>query len=144
MKKLLVVGLLIAICIVVSPVLAATIKTDKLDYSPGETVILSGTEFTAGNPVYINVTRPGNLPGPYSVKPYPVIPDSLGAFTATYQLNGIQGTYIVDAIDSAGLKAQTKFDDCVPQVPEFPSIALPMGMIIGIVGLVYVVRKREI
>jgi hypothetical protein len=27
--------------------------------------------------------------------------------------------------------------------PEFPSIALPVGMLIGIVGLVYVVKKRE-
>ncbi len=27
--------------------------------------------------------------------------------------------------------------------PEFPTIALPVGMIIGVVGLVYVVKKRE-
>jgi len=28
-------------------------------------------------------------------------------------------------------------------VPEFPTLALPVGMIVGIVGLVYVVKKRE-
>ena len=30
-----------------------------------------------------------------------------------------------------------------PQVPEFPTIALPMGMLVGMVGLVYFVRNRE-
>jgi hypothetical protein len=33
--------------------------------------------------------------------------------------------------------------DNPPPVPEFPSVALPMGMIIGIVGLVYVIKGRE-
>jgi hypothetical protein len=31
----------------------------------------------------------------------------------------------------------------VNNAPEFPTLAVPVGMMIGIVGLVYVVRKRE-
>ncbi len=30
-----------------------------------------------------------------------------------------------------------------PAVPEFPTLALPVGMMIGIVGLVYFVKKRQ-
>jgi len=30
-----------------------------------------------------------------------------------------------------------------PPVPEFPTVALPVGMLIGLVGLVYFVRTRE-
>ena len=30
-----------------------------------------------------------------------------------------------------------------PVVPEFPTVALPVGMLIGLVGLVYFVRTRE-
>jgi hypothetical protein len=30
-----------------------------------------------------------------------------------------------------------------PNVPEFPTVALPVGMLIGVVGLVYFVRTRE-
>jgi hypothetical protein len=32
---------------------------------------------------------------------------------------------------------------CGIATPEFPTIAVPVGMLIGIVGIVYVVRKRE-
>jgi hypothetical protein len=30
-----------------------------------------------------------------------------------------------------------------PPTPEFPSMALPMGMIVGLVGLVYIIRGRQ-
>jgi hypothetical protein len=144
MKKLLVIGLLIALCLGVSPVLAATITTDKPDYAPEEIVTLSGAGFTPGDPVFITVTRPDGSTKPYLVEPFPVIPDTSGAFTATYQLDGIQGTYVVVAIDSTGVRTEMTFKDCVPPpVPEFPSIALPAGMIIGIIGLVTILRNRE-
>jgi hypothetical protein len=142
MKKLLIVGLLIAICIVISPVLAATITTDKPDYAPEETVILYGTGFAEGNPVYIIVTRPNGDTEKYSVEPYPVIPDASGTFTAYYQLDGIQGTYVVEATDSTGLAVQTTFNDMVP-VPEFPSAFLPTTMIIGFLGAVLLIQRTR-
>jgi hypothetical protein len=144
MKQLLLVGLLIAFCMVVSPVLAATITTDKPDYVPEEKVILNGTGFAVGNPVYITVTRPDGSTEPYSVEPNPVYPDVTGAFSAKYQLDGIQGTYFVNAKDSSGLIiAQTTFNDTVSPVPEFPSMALPIVMMIGIIGLVFGIKLRE-
>jgi len=144
MKKLLAAGLLIVLCMMVSPVLAATITTDKPDYAPGEVVKLSGTEFIPGNPVFINVTRPDGSTQPYSVIPYPVYADASGAFSATYQLNGIQGTYLMEARNSTGfLIARTTFNDTV-FVPEFPSMFLPATMIIGFLGAVlFIQRSRE-
>ena len=144
MKILLAVGLLFALCLVVSPVLAATITTDKPDYVPEQIVTISGTGFTLGNPVFITVTRPDGTTVP-SVVPNPVNPDASGAFTVSYQLDGIQGTYVVVATDSTGLTARTVFNDSVipPPIPEFPSMALPVGMIIGIIGFVSVIKLRE-
>ena len=143
MKILLAVGLLIALCLVVSPVLAATITTDKPDYVPEQIVTISGTGFTLGNPVFITVTRPDGTTVP-SVVPNPVNPDASGAFSVSYQLDGIQGTYVVVATDSTGLTAQTSFNDTVPPpVPEFPSTALPVAMMVGILGLVYFIKLRR-
>jgi hypothetical protein len=36
-----------------------------------------------------------------------------------------------------------KTTECTPDVPEFPSMALPVGMLIGLVGLVFVIKTRE-
>ena len=36
---------------------------------------------------------------------------------------------------------QTK--ECTPNVPEFPSMALPVGMLIGLVGVVFVIKTRK-
>ena len=151
--KLLVAGLLIAICMVVYPVLAfPSLTTDKPDYVPQETVIISGIGFTPGNsvtlenPVFITVTRPDKT----TKTTFTEYPDANGAFIVEYfiefQIDNNEGTYFVDAMDSAGNSiAQTTFTDSVPPppIPEFPTVALPIGMMIGITGLVLLVKSRE-
>jgi hypothetical protein len=139
MKKLLFVVLL-ALCIIVSPVLAATITTDKSDYVPESIVTISGTGFSTNTPVVITVTRPDA-----SKETVETITDPSGAFKATYKLlNAIEGTYDVYAIDSMGENALTTFTDSVyPPIPEFPSLAIPVGMMIGILGVVFFIQSRE-
>jgi len=85
---------------------APTLWTDKADYAPGETVTIFGAGFAPG-PITLTVTRPdgevNNIPD--------VLADEYGAFTATYPLNGIEGTYLAIATDSEGQTAQTTFTD---------------------------------
>jgi hypothetical protein len=89
-----------------SPGAGPSIQTDKPDYQPEEIVTISGTGFSAG-PVALTVTRPDG-----EIDEIPdMSADSSGSFTATYQLDGILGTYIVNATDSAGQTAQTTFTD---------------------------------
>jgi hypothetical protein len=89
-----------------SPNGAPSIWTDKPDYSPEETVNISGAGFSPG-PVTLTVTRPDG-----KINEIPdVSADSSGSFAATYQLDGITGTYTVHATDSAGQTAQTTFTD---------------------------------
>lgn len=114
MKKLLVVGLLIALCIVVSPVWAeATIWTDKEDYYPWETVSIRGSGFSAGT-VEIFVTWPDMIS--YQVLP-PAVAGDDGYFSAEYSLTsgplgyGLEGLYTITAKDESGQTASTIFTD---------------------------------
>jgi hypothetical protein len=53
---------------------------------------------------------------------------------------------ILDSPDAVQLlMVEMPMDNCVypPPAPEFPTMALPAGMIIGIVGLVYAIKGRE-
>jgi len=83
----------------------ATIWTDKADYSPGETVTIYGSGFVADACVTITVTRPDS-----SMDTWSVTADSSGAFTTTYLLDGITGTYLVTATDGTNT-ATTTFAD---------------------------------
>jgi hypothetical protein len=89
-----------------SPDAGPSVWTHKPDYAPEEMVAICGAGFTPG-PVALTVTRPDG-----EVEEIPdVSADSSGGFTATYQLDGITGTYIVDAEDSSGQTAQMTFTD---------------------------------
>jgi hypothetical protein len=83
----------------------ATISTDKADYSPGETVTIYGSVFAANASVTLTVTRPDN-----STNTWSVTSDSSGAFTTTYELDGITGTYQASATDGTNT-ATTTFTD---------------------------------
>ncbi|MGD2144964.1 MAG: hypothetical protein PVF54_10845, partial [Anaerolineae bacterium] len=67
-----------------------TVTTDKADYAPGETVIITGTGFSANTDYVLIVIRPDD-----EVDSVTVTSDGGGTFTYAYQLNGILGTYEV-------------------------------------------------
>jgi hypothetical protein len=100
-----------------SVILNPALSTDKEDYHPEETVILTGTGF-APNAIYtIAVTRPdGSVvigDGSFTPGSDTVLTDASGNFTYNYILDGIMGLYRIDALDANGLIVVTKtFTDC--------------------------------
>lgn len=84
-----------------------SISTDKDDYSPGETVVISGTGFYLDTEYTLRVTRPDGAKDTATVTS-----DSNGSFTYNYQLDGITGEYLVEAIDGEGsILTSYKFTD---------------------------------
>lgn len=89
--------------------LGAKIWTDKEDYSPGETVTIYGSGFSADANVAVSVTRPDNHVDTWS----DVLSDGSGGFITTYQLNGIEGLYTVVATDGTNTPMTTFTDKVV-------------------------------
>jgi len=83
----------------------ATISTDKADYGPEETVVISGSGFLANAQVTITITAPDS-----SVATVYATTDDSGAFTAQYTLNGMEGTYAIIATDGIS-SASTTFTE---------------------------------
>ena len=83
------------------------VVTDKEDYAPGETVIITGCALEAyeGQNLNLTITRPNGVVDAY------VVTVSSGAFTFNYLLNGIIGTYTVEVLDGASLLTSTTFTD---------------------------------
>jgi cysteine-rich repeat protein len=91
--------------------------TDKTDFEPGDIVYIHGTGFNPTSQIGITVTRPD-----FTVEPCNAdacnfrfldglqTSDGEGDFLYRYSLNGITGTYIVDASDGT-ISAQTSFTD---------------------------------
>jgi hypothetical protein len=101
-----------------SVILSPALSTDKEDYQPEETVIITGTGF-APNAIYdIKVTRPDGsiVPGDASFIPNcwdTILTDASGNFTYPYILDGILGLYTIRAIDAGGtIVATATFTDC--------------------------------
>ncbi|MGD0766087.1 MAG: hypothetical protein ABR978_07250, partial [Dehalococcoidia bacterium] len=81
---------------------APELTTDKGDYSPEEVVTITGGGFAPNTAYDIVVIRPDGtivhgdgsfLPG-WDTTP---LTDESGSFTYLYQLDGVQGTYVVEA-----------------------------------------------
>ncbi|MEM2181050.1 MAG: MopE-related protein, partial [Nitrososphaeria archaeon] len=93
----------------------ARIWTDKEDYVADETVLISGEGFTAAsgsNPVRIKITRPDDIviecpDGYWCTEP---LPTTSSFSNYPYKLNGILGTYTVEASDGVNT-ATTSFTD---------------------------------
>ena len=108
-----------------SPVIA----TDKSDYGPTETVVISGTGFNCRESLSVLVTAPdgstrsGDATG--AAGPDNVVTDDNGALTLSYHLSGISsdgsgydgqlGVYRVEVRDGSGtVLAKTSFSDSSP------------------------------
>jgi hypothetical protein len=84
----------------------ATIRTDKADYAPEETVTIFGSGFNAFTDATVTIERPNGW-----IDTIPAVADGIGDFTCTYQLDGITGSYMVTATDETGNTATTTFTD---------------------------------
>lgn len=97
------------------------VATDKQDYEPNETVVITGSGFECGVTVTVRVTRPdGSVvtgDGTDTAGSDTVTIDDQGAFIYNYELDGIEGSYVVDVLDADGaVRATTTFDDSPPTV----------------------------
>ena len=83
------------------------VATDKEDYQPGETVIITGCAFEAyeGQVLSLSVTRPNGVVDSTTVTV------SSGGFTYNYVLNGITGTYTIKVEQGGILLASETFTD---------------------------------
>ena len=85
------------------------VSTDRPDYSPGETVKISGSGFSPAALLQIRVTRPdgSRVTGDGSFKPWPtdydnVVADVRGELVYAYVLDGIEGEYVVEVLGPYG------------------------------------------
>jgi hypothetical protein len=78
---------------------AAKVGTDKADYNPAETVVVTGSGFSAGTSYDVPIIRPnGSMvkgDGTLTLGWDTVITNGSGSFTYNYKLDGLQGTYQV-------------------------------------------------
>jgi len=94
----------------------AVISTDKSDYAPEETVLISGEGFTPSTPItLISILRPDSTtdtcPSDNCTAPLPTT-DLSGSFSDyAYKLDGISGTYTINALDALGVSGQGSFED---------------------------------
>lgn len=104
-----------------APALAdATVTTDKEDYLPGETVVITGSGFTGQPLVTLRVTHlpeidPNDECAPFSHDPWVVVADGQGNFTAYWYIEPCDGpgsTFLLTADDFVfNLHAEAIFTD---------------------------------
>ena len=102
---------------------SAIIWTDKLDYSPEETVLIFGSGFSPSTPLSVILTRPSDPPTTESCDSSycdsrflngPLTSFSDGTFSNyNYLLDGIEGLYTIDINDGL-TSAHTSFTDTPP------------------------------
>ncbi|MFY3740462.1 MAG: hypothetical protein HMLIMOIP_000900, partial [Candidatus Nitrosomirales archaeon] len=83
----------------------AMITTDKADYAPGETVIISGSGFLPNSSITLTITHPD-----LNIVTWSATSDANGSFTTTYTLDAFAETYTVTATDGT-YTASTTFTD---------------------------------
>jgi hypothetical protein len=96
--------------------LAASVYTDRLDYPPGDSVIISGFGFDGGETVQVQVTHlDGYTPSTADYDPWNVIAGSSGNFETFWNVpeDALGETLLVTATGlTSGLVATTTFSDC--------------------------------
>lgn len=89
---------------------SASLVTDKPDYAPTDTVLISGTDFNSGETYTLVITSEDEPPVHFETQ---VTADENGSFVYAYQLDGnYRPNYKVEAKDSSGnIAATTTFTD---------------------------------
>lgn len=96
--------------------LGQTVTTDKLDYAPGETVMITGTGFLSNETIVLEIEHiEPNMPVPFHTHtPWETIADSEGNFTSTWYVDTpeLNTTLLLTATgQTSGLQAETIFTD---------------------------------
>jgi hypothetical protein len=112
---------------------SATVTTDKLDYAPGETAVISGTGWQAGETVNIILHED---PHTHTERRLTATADASGNFTANYlvDLHDLNVTFIIGAKgQTSGKTAQTTFTDSQPTAVSLTpaSVSVTPGNIAG-------------
>ena len=113
----------------VTPPAVPSIASDRIDYAPGDTVILTGTGWQAGEAVSIYVSNDSE---PFwelktDLENTPVA-DGNGSFTFTFDLpNWFVALYYVTATGSSGSQATTTFNDSEVKLYDQCSNDLGLG-----------------
>jgi hypothetical protein len=94
----------------------AKVSTDKPDYRPGETAIITGSGFWPNEIVTLQVVHiDGGAEGSAGHAPWNVAADADGNFTTSWFVNpddSLGATFLLTAVgNSSGLQAQTTFTD---------------------------------
>jgi hypothetical protein len=102
-----------------------SVVSDKADYSPEETVQLSGAGYASSCVVHIEVTRPdGSIvkgDGSFTPGVDAVTTTSAGTFSDAYRLDGVQGLYRVRVLGAANVVlASMSFTDAPSPSPSDP------------------------
>jgi len=98
-----------------------TIATDKEDYKPGETVMVTGQGYEADKELEIRIIRPdGSVvkgDGSFEEGSDVIITDKGGNIEYSYKLNGIEGKFIIEVVDtqSGEILSTHTFTDSFPQ-----------------------------
>jgi len=118
-----------------------TVATDKADYPPESTVLVSGSGYGPGCRLRVEITRPdGSIvrgDGTFSPGVDEVVTSGAGTFSYAYQLDGIEGTYRIRVLGPDGLAlATTTFTDQLPRaVPSDPRAIFVEGNVVTCAGV---------
>ncbi|HEU4870475.1 MAG TPA: hypothetical protein VFT08_06470 [Pyrinomonadaceae bacterium] len=104
---------------VLSPRFEATVNTDKLDYQPGETALISGAGFWPNETVTLQVTHvTGHTEEGLGHEPWTVTADSFGQFYSSWFVDpdDNEGSWLLLTArgNSSGLSAEQYFTDANP------------------------------
>ena len=96
--------------------LTATVTTDKSDYRPGETAIITGSGFGSGDAVTLRVVHTdGTGEGGNGHEPWTVYADADGNFNTTWYVDpddSFGSSFLLTAVGApSGLTAQVAFTD---------------------------------
>jgi hypothetical protein len=94
---------------------AATVRTDKFDYAPGETAIITGTGFAPGENVTLEVDHASGLADGDGHLPFTALADGSGNIESQWFVNpddSLHSIFILSAVgETSGRKATSVFTD---------------------------------
>jgi Prealbumin-like fold domain len=101
---------------------AATIRTDKFDYQPGETALITGTGFAPGENVTLEVDHANGLVDGDGHLPFTVLADGNGNIQAQWFVNpddSLHAIFLLTAVgETSGRTAKTIFTDVVTMIVD--------------------------